>query len=251
LFTVAEWLAQARVNPSMRENMKRLLLVALLAIVTVSGARAQENSATASQANANIAADFASTSTAPTVPDVSVWAPTESRPNPAEPSPAAPAPAPKFAYGSRDDYRWQLGLGISLVRFRSSLFYATGVGTHSSLAYFTNDWFALEGAVTTAIAPAIYRTDHVKFFSYGAGPKIAWRARKLEPWAHLIGGGMHILPQTAGHSQNGLAFDIGGGVDYRFFPHLSLRTEVDWIKTRVFGEWGNSAQANVDIVLHF
>jgi hypothetical protein len=26
---------------------------------------------------------------------------------------------------------------------------------------------------------------------------------------------------------------------------------VDWIKTRVFGEWGNSAQANVDIVLHF
>jgi len=40
-------------------------------------------------------------------------------------------------------------------------------------------------------------------------------------------------------------------VDYRFYPHLSLRAEVDWIKTRVFGEWGDSAQANLDIVLHF
>jgi hypothetical protein len=26
---------------------------------------------------------------------------------------------------------------------------------------------------------------------------------------------------------------------------------VDWIKTHVFGEWGNSAQANLDLVLHF
>jgi len=242
--------------------MKRLLLVALMAIVTVGGAQAQDNPTITSHANLNVAADLTSTSAAARVPDVFLWAPSGSRPNstmlaergtlaePGEAS-AAAAPDPKFAYGSRDDYRWQVGLGVSLVRFRSSLFYATGVGTNTSVTYFTNDWFAVEGAVNTAFAPTIYHNDHVKFFSYGAGPKIAWRARKLEPWAHVIGGGMHILPQTAGHSQNGLAFHIGGGVDYRFYPHLSLRTEVDWIKTRVFGEWGNSAQANLDIVLHF
>jgi hypothetical protein len=62
---------------------------------------------------------------------------------------------------------------------------------------------------------------------------------------------MHILPQTAGRSQNGVALLTGGGVDYRFYPHLSLRAEVDWIKTHVLGEWGNSGQANIDIVLHF
>jgi opacity protein-like surface antigen len=242
--------------------MKRLLLVALLAIITAAGAQAQDESAIPSQANLNVAADFANTSAAAKVPDVFLWASSESRANstlfakretPAEPAEAsaAAAPDPKFAYGSRDDYRWQIGLGVSLVRFRSSLFYATGVGTNTSVTYFTNDWLAVEGAVNTAFAPTIYRDDHVKFFSYGAGPKIAWRARKLEPWAHVMGGGMHILPQTAGHSQNGLAFHIGGGVDYRFYPHLSLRAEVDWIKTRVFGEWGNSAQANLDIVLHF
>ena len=242
--------------------MKSLLLVALMAIVTVGGAQAQDNPTITSHANLNVAADLTSTSAAARVPDVFLWAPSGSRPDStslaergtlAEPAgaPAAAAPDPKFAYGSRDDYRWQVGLGVSLVRFRSSLFYATGVGTNTSVTYFTNDWFAVEGAVNTAFAPTIYHNDHVKFFSYGAGPKIAWRARKLEPWAHVMGGGMHILPQTAGHSQNGLAFHIGGGVDYRFYPHLSLRTEVDWIKTRVFGEWGNSAQANLDIVLHF
>ena len=239
--------------------MKRLLLVALLAVVAVGSAQAQDN---AIPSQANLAADFANTSVAAKVPEAFLWASSESRPNstlfaeretPAEPveASAAAAPDPKFAYGSRDDYRWQVGLGVSLVRFRSSLFYATGVGTNTSVTYFTNDWLAVEGAVNTAFAPTIYRNEHVKFFSYGAGPKIAWRARKLEPWAHIMGGGMHILPQTAGHSQNGLAFHIGGGVDYRFYPHLSLRAEVDWIKTRVFGEWGNSAQANLDIVLHF
>ena len=242
--------------------MKRLLLVALLAIITDVGAQAQDNPAITSQANLNLTADFANASAATKLPDGFLWASRASLANSAPFSelgtPAGPAeastpatPAPTFAYGRRDDYRWQLGLGVSLVRFRSSLFSATGVGTNSSLTYFTNDWFALEGVVNTAIAPTIYRNDHVKFFSYGAGPKIAWRARRLEPWAHVIGGGVHILPQTAGHSQNGFAFDIGGGVDYRFYPHLSVRGEVDWIKTHVLGEWGNSAQANVDVVLHF
>ena len=242
--------------------MKRLLLVAPFMFISMGAAQAQDDSAIPSQANLNVAADFASTSAAAKLPDVFLWVSSGSRPNstlfakretPAEPAEAsaAAAPDPKFAYGSRDDYRWQVGLGVSLVRFRSSLFYATGVGTNTSVAYFTNDWLAVEGAVNSAFAATIYQNDRVKFFSYGAGPKIAWRARKLEPWAHIMGGGMHILPQTAGHSQNGLAFHIGGGVDYRFYPHLSLRAEVDWIKTRVFGEWGNSAQANLDIVLHF
>jgi opacity protein-like surface antigen len=241
--------------------MKSLLLVALLAIVAVTGTQAQDNPAIAAQSNA--AADFASTSAEAKTPVAFFGAPAASRlPNLtslaeprgiAEPAEALPAavPDPKFAYGSRDDYRWQVGLGISLVRFRSSFYNATGVGTHTSVTYFTNEWFAVEGAATTSFAPTIFKNDHVKFFDYGGGPKVAWRARKLEPWAHFIAGGMHILPQTAGHSQNGFALQTGGGVDYRFYPHLSLRAEVDWIKTHVLGEWGNSAQANIDIVLHF
>ena len=227
--------------------MKRLLLVTLLAIVPVGAVQGQDNAAIALQTDGNVAADFANTSAA------TVDAPSHAESGTlAERSEAFPAaPNPKFVYGSRDDYRWQLALGISLLRFRSSFFYATGVGTNTSITYFTNDWFAVEGNANTSFAPTIYQNEHVKVFSYGAGPKIAWRARKLEPWAHFIAGGIHVLPQTAGHSQNGVALQIGGGVDYRFYPHLSARAEVDWVKTGVLGEWGNSAQAALDVVLHF
>jgi hypothetical protein len=226
--------------------MNRLLAVALLVLVAVGAAQAQNNAAIALRTNENVAAEFASTSAA-----YANSSPAESG-TLAERSEALPAaPNPKFAYGSRDDYRWQLALGISLLRFRSSFFYATGVGTNTSLTYFTNDWFAVEGNANTSFAPTIYQNEHVKVFSYGAGPKIAWRARKLEPWAHFIAGGIHVQPQTAGQSRNGLALQIGGGVDYRFYPHLSARAEVDWVKTHVLGEWGNSAQAALDVVLHF
>jgi len=138
-----------------------------------------------------------------------------------------------------------------LLRFRSSRFYATGVGTNTSITYFTSDWLGVEGNINTAFAPGIYLDENVKYVSYGAGPKVAWRARKLEPWAHALAGGAHILPQTAGASQNGFSLQVGGGADYRIFPHLSARLKLDWVKTRFFGEWQNNAQANLDIVLHF
>jgi opacity protein-like surface antigen len=244
--------------------MKRLLGVALLAFAAMTTARAQDNRISTEQASGNVAADFASTSAATEssgMSDAWLWpiagahvARVSSAADPgaaAEPAEATPAsPEPRLVFGSRDDFRWQLALGISLIRFRSSHFYATGVGTNTSVTYFTNEWFAFEGNANTSFAPTINH-NHVKFVSYGGGPKIAWRSRQWEPWAHIIAGGMHILPQIAGHSQNGVAFQVGGGVDYRIYPHLSARVEVDWVKTHVFGEWGNSAQANADIVLHF
>jgi opacity protein-like surface antigen len=245
--------------------MKRLLHVTLLALVAVSVAQAQDNRTSPAQANTNVAADFASTPAAtasPTISEAWLWPSAGQRISsvsslaepgaPAEPAAAVPAaPDPKFVYGSRDDFRWQIALGLSLVRFRSSRFYATGVGTNTSVTYFTNEWFAVEGSVNTAFAPTIYQNEHVKYISYGGGPKIAWRARKWEPWAHTIIGGVHVLPQTSGNSKNAFGVQVGGGVDYRIYPHLSARGEIDWVRTHLFGEWQNSAQANVDIVLHF
>jgi opacity protein-like surface antigen len=241
--------------------MKTLLPVALLAVALASTARAQDDHAL-SASNANTAADFANTSAAASFSSSQalVWSSAEPRPKStvslaepgffAESAEPSPAPAP-YVYGSRDDYRWQLALGISLVRFRSSLYYATGVGTNSSITYFTNEWFGVEGNLNTAFAPTINQNQHVKYVSYGGGPKVAWRARKWEPWVHTIIGGVHILPQTAGFSQNGLGLQIGGGTDYRIYPHLSARLELDWVRTHLFEAWQNSAQANLDIVLHF
>ena len=243
--------------------MKNLLPVLVLMLATASLSHAQDSNAFSNQAAANRAANLSSSSQTmfglpessygsfaqPRLADSWLFAAPLPEPAPAEPLPAAPAP--KYVYGSRDDYRWQLALGVSLLRFRSSRFYATGVGTNTSLTYFTSDWLGVEGNINTAFAPGIYLDENVKYVSYGAGPKVAWRARKLEPWAHVIAGGAHILPQTAGASQNGFSLQVGGGADYRIFPHLSARLELDWVKTRFFGEWQNNAQANLDIVLHF
>jgi opacity protein-like surface antigen len=243
--------------------MKRLLRVALLELAGVTIASAQDYR-TATLPTTDVGAGFGniSASSSPKFSDANSWRSAELRlanasslaesrsiAAPAEPVPATPDP--KFVYGSRDDFRWQLALGVSLLRFRSSIYYATGVGTDTSVTYFTNEWLGVEGKINTAFAPTIYLNEHVKYFSYGAGPKIAWRARKWEPWAHTIVGGAHILPQTGANSKSGFGLQVGGGADYRIFPHLSARVGVDWIRTHLFGEWQNSAQANADIVLHF
>ena len=233
--------------------MKRLLRVALLVLAGVSVASAQDDRTASSQADANLAADFANTSAASRkFSDAISWPSAEFRivnaTSLGEPAPAAPDP--KFAYGSRDDFRWQLALGVSVLRFRSSIYYATGVGTNTAVTYFTNEWFGVEGNITTAFAIPINVNKHLNYVSYGAGPKIAWRSRKWEPWMHTIFGGAHILPET-GAGQNGFGLQVGGGADYRILPHLSARVGVDWVRTHLFGEWQNSAQANADVVLHF
>ena len=261
--------------------MKSFWRVALMAMATVSVARAQQGRTDATQGGVNAVADSVSPSTdSVSPPRVFLLTPASPRltgtfssmnaasaanafsltnvssigdagrpPEAAEATPAAPAP--KYVYGNRDDFRFQLALGISLVRFRSPFYYATGVGTNTSIAYFTNNWVGIEGTVITAFAPTIRPGQHVKYASYGAGPKIAWRGRQLEPWAHAIFGGAHILPQVAAFSQNGLGMNFGGGVDYRIFPHLSARLGADYVRTHFFGLWENSAQAYLDIVLHF
>ena len=168
----------------------------------------------------------------------------------ADASPLPPAPDPKFVYGGRDDFRWQFALGISVVRFRSRVFYATGVGTDTSIAYFTNQWLGFEGRLTTAFSPTTYAGSIVKYVGYGGGPKIAWREKKFEPFVHALAGGIHIRPQTA-LGANAFEVQTGGGVGYRFNPRLSVRVGVDYVGSHLFNDWQNNAQATVDAVLHF
>jgi len=241
--------------------MKGALLVTLLGLGPVCVAQAQDDRTLPSHSKVEVAADFANsaaTTESFRFSDASLSSSAERRLLNASPfdrpgSLAEPTevPEPKFGQSKRDDFRWQLALGIALVRFRSSQYYATGVGTNTSVTYFPTDWLGVEASANTAFAPTIYKDDHVKYFSYGAGPRIAARFRKWEPWVHMIIGGVHILPQTAGNGQNGLALQVGGGMDYRIFPHLSARVEGDWVRTQLFGQWQNSAQVNTDIVLHF
>jgi opacity protein-like surface antigen len=165
--------------------------------------------------------------------------------------PAAPPPKPKFLYSNSDLPRWELGFGFTWIRFNSSIFNASAVGVKTSVAYFTNDWFALEGNISAAYAPEIFEREHVKLLVYGLGPKIAWRDKKWEPWMHAIVGGAHEQPQTNGNSKNAFALQVGGGVDYVFNPRFAGRLEGNYIRSYFFSQAQNNFQLGAGIVVRF
>ena len=169
----------------------------------------------------------------------------------AAPIPAAPAPKPKFLFGNRDDYRWQLALGVEFLRFQSNIINASLVGTNTSVSYFTNGWFALEGNIVTGFAPAINVNEHVKYFGGGGGFRVGGRRNRFEPWAHALIGGAHLQPQTAGNSRNGLSAQAGIGLDFRVNSRFSVRGETDWVYTGFFNQTQNNFQAALDVVFHF
>ena len=176
--------------------------------------------------------------------------PTPANAFPAEPA-AVPAAKPRYIFGDRDDYRWQLGLGLEFFRFQSNLINASMVGLNTTVTYFTNDWFAIEGNLVTGFAPEIYTNEHVKYFGGGGGIRIGARRARFEPWGHALVGGGHLQPQTAGNSRNALAVQAGLGVDFRVNPRLSLRVEGDWVRTQFFSDSQNNYQGIAAVVFHF
>ena len=245
--------------------MKRQLVVLSLMLGATCAASAQEGVPDSPPANRNVAAVFsAATVASPNLfqPDagIALFPATSFAPAPAfatppaaalpDPSPS-PTPDPKFLYGGRDDYRWQLAIGFDWLRFRNSIFNASAVGVKSSVTYFLNDWFGVDGIVSGTFAPEILDHEHVKVLIYGAGPKIAWREKKWEPWAHAILGGSHEQPQTATNSKNAFAVEVGGGADYRFNPRLSGRLEADWVHTGYFSQSQNNFELMAGVVFHF
>jgi hypothetical protein len=171
-------------------------------------------------------------------------------PDPA-PVPAAPAPKPNFIYGDRDDYRWQLSLGVEFYRFQSNIINASLVGTNTTVSYYTSSWLAVEGNIVTGFAPAININEHVKYFGGGGGIRVGGRRNRFEPWAHALVGGAHLQPQTAGNSRNALSAQAGIGLDYRLHARFSVRGETDWVYTTFFNQTQNNFQAALSVVFHF
>lgn len=166
--------------------------------------------------------------------------------------PSAPAPKPKFLYSRDDIVRWELGLGVNWIRFRSSIFNASAVGLKTSVTYNTNEWFGIEGNVSAAFAPEIFDREHVKLLVYGGGPKITWRRyKRWDPWLHGIFGGAHEQPQTVGNSRSTYSIQLGGGADYNFNYRFSGRLEGNYLRTGFFGQGQNNFQLGAGVVLHF
>ena len=257
--------------------MKKLAMAALVILASMQTARAQETISGGFIPGANTAADFTATSgarvtlvkplestdtllvsetlapvnleSAPPAPMVTAVA------VPGNAVPAMPAPAklsrPRFLYGDRDDFRWQIALGFAWERFTSSIYNASAVGTDTSVTYFLNDSVGIEGNISAVFAPTIWNGEHIKLVNYVGGPKVTFRQPRWEPWVHAMVGGTHALPQTAGHSQNGFAVVAGGGADYRLHPRFSVRLEADYLATRLFNQWQNNLMLAASAVVHF
>jgi hypothetical protein len=144
-----------------------------------------------------------------------------------------------------------VSIGASFVRFHSSIFNASLVGTNTSVAWSKNEWLAVEGQVVTGFAPEIYDREHVKYLSYGGGVRIGSQRARWEPFAHVLAGGAHVQPQTAGNSRNAFMVEAGGGADYLWRPRISFRAEGDYVRTTFFKQSQNNFQASLGIVFHF
>jgi hypothetical protein len=238
--------------------MKKALMGVMLLLGMAGGVSAQEGTAAG---RTNAGADFAD-STASQVTLVApgdtgnfavAGAPGEASAVPAAgPIPAAPKPQPKYVFfGDRDDYRWQLGVGVEYIRFDSKAFDVNMVGVNTTLTYYTNTWFAVEGSVITGFGPVVFNQDHAKIFGGAGGIRIGGRRARWEPFAHALVGGSHVQPQTAYGGRNALMAQAGVGVDYRVHSRLSLRGEADWVYTTFYSTSQNNIQAVGGIVLHF
>jgi hypothetical protein len=164
---------------------------------------------------------------------------------------AFPDPQPGPFGGDRDDYRWQLAAGVAWERFRSDQYNASAVGINTNLTYFLNDWLGIDGSVSALFAPTILQDEHVKLVNYGGGPRIAWRGPRWEPFAHIIVGGAHALPQTAVSGRNSFMLQAGGGADYRFRPFFGIRLEAAYLRTTFFKQSQNNLFAAASAVFHF
>jgi len=214
--------------------MKKPILGMAIILASACAAGAQQASVTPSteRSSENVAAPFGDTSAAQVnLLDTAI---SESRssstatPATSEAAPAPPAPKPNFIYGNRDDYRWQLAIGVGFYRFQSNIINASLVGTNTTVSYFTNSWLAVEGNIVTGFAPAINVNEHVKYFGGGGGIRVGGRRNRFEPWGHVLLGGAHLQPQTANNSRSALAVQAGIGLDYRlhsrFFPFAAKPT---------------------------
>jgi hypothetical protein len=162
-----------------------------------------------------------------------------------------PEPKPRPYYYDQFPRKWELGLAFALVRFRSSIYSASAPGLNSSLAYWFKDWVAVEGAVTTAFAPPVFENEHFRYLGYGAGPKFSLGHERLQPWAHALIGGVHLIPQTATSGRNGFEVTMGGGINYTIYNVLAAKVGLDYLGTHMFSEWQSSFQVVAGFALRF
>lgn len=101
-----------------------------------------------------------------------------------------------------------------------------------------------------------YRTGD-RAHDFLIGPRLFAHGERLTPFAYLVAGGAretaeaHDHGAVVSHSTTGFAWALGGGIDVKLAPRLSLRAQGDYFALRVAGETDGAARFSTGLVLGF
>jgi hypothetical protein len=162
-----------------------------------------------------------------------------------------PEPEPRSAYDDGDNSRFELGLSVAIVRFRSSPINATMIGPSTTVGYHVTQRFVVEGVVTTVFGSKIFDQEHTKNLFAGGGPKITFGNGKWRPFVHGDFGLVRMLPQTAGNRQKGFGAQIGGGAELHLNSVWSVRFGGDFVRAQIYPGGQNNLQVTIGILYNF
>src|SRR3954447_17505111 len=159
------------------------------------------------------------------------------------------------AFAQDDLFDGDVFVGYSLFRVNSaqqqipSFFANGGVGT---IAWNINNHLGIEAELAAHHNGSTFDTTT---FSYLFGPRISYsRAKKFDPYLHVLLGGMHLatsvdatsalvptprpvpVPASGRYtsSQDNFAFAVGGGIDIKIHHYILFRpVQVDYLLTQV------------------
>lgn len=165
-----------------------------------------------------------------------------------------PSPVPQAAVQSvYHNYSFQAYLGYTFVRFYA--FPAREVnrnGLDISMSYFfKKGLLGVEGALTGTFGSIANETSD--FLLVGGGPRVRWSGpRGVELWAHGLVGDAHFGPRIAYFTQDGLAYEVGGGVDISAHSQrIAYRLEADMIGSRLYSTTQYSPKVSAGVVFKF
>lgn len=98
-------------------------------------------------------------------------------------------------------------------------------------------------------ASGFYRSGITQYNLF-AGPRVATNFGKWRPFVHAMGGIRRV--NSSGIINNPVAYDIGGGADYKlFFKNFSWRIQGDYMRSRYQSANQNDYRASTGIVWRF
>jgi opacity protein-like surface antigen len=93
--------------------------------------------------------------------------------------------------------------------------------------------------------------------TYLLGPRASVSVGRLSPFGQALFGLAHqsvsasAFISNVGQRDNALAFDLGGGVDFRLASRVAWRVQADYLQTKVFDSTQHDPRISTGIVLRF